>query len=225
MKREFLEAIEVNGAKLSKEVIDSIMNENGKDIQAGKEALANAERKLGELTTERDGLKASIVTRDKDISELKKQVAGNEDLSGKLSDLQTKYDTDTKDLKQKIADQVFSRATDKFFADVKFTSDLAKKAAIADFKEQKLKFDETTDEFVGGKEWLEKMKAANPTAFVAEKEGESSGQSANNAANGLPVFAAATGTGTQNNGNNGEKPSIFSFNFSGVRPHSENNDK
>ena len=38
MKREFLQSIQVGEAKLPKEVIDAIMAENGRDIQAAREA-------------------------------------------------------------------------------------------------------------------------------------------------------------------------------------------
>lgn len=38
MKREFLQSLTVEGTPLSKEVIDAIMAENGKDIEASKQA-------------------------------------------------------------------------------------------------------------------------------------------------------------------------------------------
>ena len=39
MKREFLQSIRIGEEGLPKEVIDAIMAENGKDIQAAKEML------------------------------------------------------------------------------------------------------------------------------------------------------------------------------------------
>ena len=45
MKREFLQSLTVGEASLPKEVIDAIMAENGKDIQAAKAAGADWEEK------------------------------------------------------------------------------------------------------------------------------------------------------------------------------------
>lgn len=56
MKREFLEGLDLGGGtKLPKTVIDAIMNENGKDIEAQKTTITT-------LTTERDGLRSQLET-------------------------------------------------------------------------------------------------------------------------------------------------------------------
>ena len=51
MKREFLEGLEVNGVKLSKDLVEQIMAENGKDIAAEQ---AKTAAKDTELTTSRN---------------------------------------------------------------------------------------------------------------------------------------------------------------------------
>lgn len=210
MKREFLEAIEINGAKLPKEVIDSIMDENGKDVQAGKNALAELTR----VSAERDGLKSQIADRDKDIKSLQKQVGDNADLATQLSNLQAKYDKDTSDLQARISEQSINHATEKFFAQFEFTSELAKKAAIAEFKEQKFKLDEKTGDFLGGKDWVEGLKKTNPGAFKAEPNTDGDKGGAGRSGNGgNPYFVGPTGGGAS--GNDGATP--FNFGFSGVR--------
>ena len=225
MKREFLEAIEVNGVKLTKEVIDSIMDENGKDIQAGKDALATKEQQLATLTAERDGLKTQIADRDKDIKTLREQAGNSEALNTKLTELQSKYDKDTADLQKKIADQTLDHATEKFFSQFEFASELAKKAAVADFKAQGFKLDEKGD-FTGGKDWVEALKKSDPAAFKAEADPNRDGQGngGNGGAGGaggagfgnLPYFVAPTGTGNNGGGNNGGA-NPFNFGFAGVR--------
>ncbi len=61
MKREFLQSLQVEGQSLSKEVIDAIMAENGRDIQAAKaqsteweekynQAVARHEKQLREMS-------------------------------------------------------------------------------------------------------------------------------------------------------------------------------
>ncbi|MDD6174229.1 MAG: hypothetical protein PUC59_00485 [Firmicutes bacterium] len=45
MKREFLQNLKIGGQALAKEVIDLIMEENGKDIEAAKKPFADTVRK------------------------------------------------------------------------------------------------------------------------------------------------------------------------------------
>lgn len=226
MKREFLEAIEVNGVKLPKETIDSIMDENGKDIEAGKTALATKEQEVATLTAERDGLKTQIADRDKDIKSLREQAGNSAELNTKLTELQSKYDKDTADLQKKIADQTLDHATEKFFSQFEFASELAKKAAVADFKAQGFKLDEKTGEFQGGKDWVEALKKSDPAAFKPETnpDGDGQGDGGNGGAGGAggagfgnsPYFVAPTGTGNNGGGNNGGA-NPFNFGFAGVR--------
>ena len=49
MKREFLEGLEVNGVKLSKELVDQIMAENGKDIQREQAKVTTAQQTITDL--------------------------------------------------------------------------------------------------------------------------------------------------------------------------------
>jgi len=57
MKREFLQNLKVDGQSLPKEIIDAIMEENGRDVQAGKtwqekynQALAQHQQQLQDVT-------------------------------------------------------------------------------------------------------------------------------------------------------------------------------
>lgn len=89
--KKFLENLDLgNGVKLSKEAIDAVMAENGKDIEA-KKALTTAE--TAKLTTENQTIK--------DLQDAVKKFDGvdAEKLRGDLTALQTKYDTDTAKLK------------------------------------------------------------------------------------------------------------------------------
>ena len=51
MKREFLQELRVGESPLSKEVIDAIMAENGRDIQKAKAAFADYEELKTRLQT------------------------------------------------------------------------------------------------------------------------------------------------------------------------------
>lgn len=58
MKREFLENFKIGEQGLSKEVIDAIMEENGRDIEAAKKPFADYDHLKEQLKTAQDGLKA-----------------------------------------------------------------------------------------------------------------------------------------------------------------------
>lgn len=209
MKREFLEAIEVNGVKLTKEAIDSIMAENGKDIEGIKTQLSAKEQELATKTTEAEGYKTQLSERDKDIKELKAQAGNSEELNTKLTELQTKYDTDTSNLKKQLDDQSTDHAMEKFFGGYEFASELAKKAAMADFKAKQFKIDEKGN-FAGGKEFMEDLKKTDPAAFKPAED--------TNKNPPLPSFAGPTGTGS---GSGGDNKNPFNFGFSAIR----NNEK
>ncbi|MEX0380459.1 phage scaffolding protein [Leuconostoc sp. MS02] len=78
--------------------------EQVKGVMALKgELIKHENTKLDAITAERDTLSEQMAQRDKDIKDLKKNSGDNEELSGKLSDLQNKYDTDTQTLNDKLA--------------------------------------------------------------------------------------------------------------------------
>lgn len=217
MTREFLKKIM---PEITEEQITSILDENGKDLTDSKNALAAKEQEIATITTERDGLKNQIESRDKDIKDLQTKVNGQSELEQQLKDLQGKYDKDTADLNEKLSTQAYDHATEKFFASYEFASDLARKAAVSDFKEQKFKIDETTGEFLGGKDWIENLKKSDPAAFKAEENNDD-----DNDGNGgfNPYFTNQNGNQNNNpNGGAGSGDNPFNFNFSGVRSHEKN---
>lgn len=215
MKRSFLEGLEFNGGtKLPKEIIDAIMDENGKDIQAGNAAFAAKEQELTAMITERDGLKEQITSRDKDIADLQRKVSNNADLSQQLKDLQTKYETDTAELQSKIDSQRDDFATEKFFDGIEFSSDLARTAALAEFKGKKFKYDPKKKEYQGANEWLEELKKNQPSAFKPADDGGDGGDNGGNGDPKGPFFVASTNS---NGGGNGGGNNPFNFGFTGVR--------
>lgn len=163
MKREDLKA-----KGLTDEQIDFVMAENGKDINALKDANAQKDQQITALTTERDGLKTQLADRDKDIEDLKKQKGNTDELNQKLTDLQTKYDTDTQALRDKMDAQARSHAAEQFYGNVEFTSGFAKKAAIKEFMEAGLEFKDGA--YVDADKFLEKQRADNPDAFKAKED-------------------------------------------------------
>jgi len=202
MKRDELKKL-----GLTDEQIDKVMDLNGNDINGLKADLIARDQTITALTTERDGLKDQVTARDKDIDDLKKSAGDNEGLSKQLSDLQTKYDTDTADLKQKLENQAREHAEDAFFSGYQFTSAFAKKAAMAEFRAAKLELKD--GKFIGAEDFMKTMQEQNKDAFKAKEEPSPKPEAESPK---TPKFTAPL----QKPSDGGEK-NPFAFNFTPVR--------
>lgn len=80
MKREFLQNFKIGDQPLTKEIIDAIMEENGRDIEAAKKPFADYEHIKEQLKTAQDGLKAFDGV---DVAKLQGEITT---LQGKLTD-------------------------------------------------------------------------------------------------------------------------------------------
>lgn len=80
MKREFLQNFKVGDQTIPKEIIDEIMAENGRDIEAAKKPFADYDAIKEQLQTARDGLKAF---EGVDVAKLQGEITT---LNGKLAD-------------------------------------------------------------------------------------------------------------------------------------------
>jgi hypothetical protein len=90
MKRKFLEDL-----GLTKEQMDSIMDENGKDIE---EAKGN----LDQVKTELDQTKTQLTDRDAQLETLKSASGDNETLRQQIADLQAENQKKEEDYKNEI---------------------------------------------------------------------------------------------------------------------------
>ena len=101
MKREFLQSLE-----LSEEVINQIMAEHGKTIQATQEKLSAAEAQLNEA----NATLATLKKNNKDNEELQNELRSYKErtdvdyLMFKLGDLEVDDEGNVKDLENKIKD-------------------------------------------------------------------------------------------------------------------------
>lgn len=165
MTRDFLKEHGLEG-----DIIKIILDENGRDVEAAKKGVDELKQQIATKDTEISGLKEQLTQRDADIETLKSATTDNEALKTQLDELQTKYNTDTETLNQKLKDQQIefetTRATETFFSGVEFSSQLAKDAAIAQFKSKGFKLADGV--FQGGKEWLDDLRKSSPDAFKAD---------------------------------------------------------
>ena len=175
MKRDFLEGLDLGqGVKLSKEVIDTIMTENGRDIETHKNAAT-------QLTTERDGLKAQLDTANTEIKSYKDMDV--EGIKQKATEWETKYNTDTTALKNQLETTNYGFAVKDAVAGLKFTSESARKAFIADLTAKKLPLQE--GKLLGLDDFKKEYQTGDPNAFAPEGDDKT------------PTFTRGTGGGSQ----------------------------
>lgn len=175
MKREFLEGLDLGeGVKLSKEAIDTIMAENGRDIEAQKNTITT-------LTTERDGLKTQLDTANKEIKSYKDMDV--EGIKQKATEWETKYNTDTQTLKDQLDAANYGFSIKEATAGLKFTSESARKAFVADLTAKKLPLQE--GKLLGMDEFVKTYQTTDPNAFALENDDKT------------PTFTRGTGGGTQ----------------------------
>lgn len=167
------------GVTIPEDKAKEFTGEFDKEFKSSAELTAKLQEIAGK-DTEIAGLKTQISDRDKDIKELKKQTGNSEELNTKLTELQTKYDTDTKALSKQLEDQRVDHAIEKFFSPVPFASELARKAAISEFREKGFKLE--GDKFQGGEEFIASLKKSDPAAFKPEKPPEGEVQGSDSAA-------------------------------------------
>ena len=99
MKREFLQNFKVGDQPLSKEIIDEIMAENGRDIEAAKKPFADY-----------DTIKSQLSEAQKTISGFQGQDI--EGIKQSAADWEKKYNDAISESNRKIADMEFSHALD-----------------------------------------------------------------------------------------------------------------
>jgi len=121
MKREFLTEL-----KLDEAVVEQIMKEYGKSINASL-------TEIGELKTEVTTLKSQIAERDKDLKKLEKTANLNDDQATKLKELQTRYESEKADLEKQLLDNSKNSAVEIAIAKSGVIDGVALKAHIAEF--------------------------------------------------------------------------------------------
>ena len=162
MKREFLEGLDLGeGVKLPKSAIDAIMDENGHDIEAKNNTITA-------LTTERDGLQAQLDTARTEIQSYKDMDIDG--IKARASEWETKYNTDTQALKDQLAEAQYGFAVKDATAGIKFSSESARKAFVADLTAKKLPLQE--GKLLGLEDFTKTYQESDPGAFAPEDDGK-----------------------------------------------------
>lgn len=164
MDRKFLKELKVEGLDdgLPTDIIDAIMKEYGNSIKA-------KDQNIETLTTEKEGL-------SNQLKEANEKIKGFADvdvdkLKQEIQDWETKYNTDTENLKNEISKKDYDFKLNEVVKDLEFSSNGARKAFIEDLKAKELKFED--NKLIGYNEFLKSYKETDPDAFKKEEEGKS----------------------------------------------------
>lgn len=136
MKREDVKA---HFPDITQEQLDWIMAENGRDVQA--------------VTAQRDGLQAMLDT-------------ANQKLEGYDPEWKTKSETAAQQAQAKVEALERGYAAERAVSGLKFSSESAKRAFLADLAEKKLPLQ--NGKLLGFDDHLKQYKETDPGAFAAE---------------------------------------------------------
>lgn len=153
MKREFLKDL-----NLENEVIDKIMAEYGKSIQA-------KDNKIGELETT-IGLKEQEITKANDAIKSFEGV-NLEELNNKISNYETEKKNLEKDYKKQLSAIKRDTALKEKLSSFKFSSEYGRKAVFNELKERDLKFED--DKLIGFDDVFNGIIQADPSVVIKEE--------------------------------------------------------
>lgn len=121
--------------------------------------------KFDAMQTERDGLRTQLRTANTTIQSYKDM-----DIDGirrAVTDWETKYNTDTQALKQQLEAQSYAHTVEGAVSGMKFSSEAAKKAFVADLTAKKLPAQD--GKLLGLDDYVKVYKEADPGAFVSDQ--------------------------------------------------------
>ena len=223
---------------LTYDQFEALAKENGlkfADLSDGKYVskskydsdLKGLNQQIETLNGQIETLNGTITTRDGDLADLQKQLelAGEDKtkldaLSASMSDLQAKYDADTKSYQDKLRQQSYEFAVKEYANTQKFTSKAAKRDFIKAMIDKGLQME--GDKLIGGDDFRAVYAQENDDAFFVEKEPEPTPEPTlapeptpepTEPTAPIPTFVAST------SGAPSDDADSFDFGFVGVRAH------
>ena len=161
MNREELSKIKVEGLEngLPKEVIDKLMDMNGKSIE-------DLKKENEKLKTEKEGLETQLTEANSKIEGFKE--IDVEKIKAEVDEWKEKYETDTKNLKDSLTQKDYDYKVSELTNGLKFSSNGAKKSFLNDLKEKGLKLED--GKLLGFDDFVKSYQETDPDAFVKEEE-------------------------------------------------------
>lgn len=150
MKTEDLQAL-----GLTEDQIKKVFELNGKDLNAEK-------KKTERVEAERDNYKERAETAEKTLEGF--DGVDIEKLNREIADWKKKAEDAEKDYAAKLYQRDFDDALNAAFADIKFTSEAAKKAVMAEAREAELKLKD--GKILGLNDLIDQIKEKDASAFA-----------------------------------------------------------
>lgn len=166
--------------------IEAILSELGIEVPADKKGdltkkvsenyitKAEHEKKIGKAETERDNWKSKAETAEETLKKF--DGVDLETMQTELATWKQKAETAENDYKQKIYDRDFSDALKTEMESIKFSSEAAKKAVMAEIKESGLKLKD--GKILGLSDLIGQIKERDASAFIDENQQKAQQQAA-----------------------------------------------
>lgn len=188
-----MQNIEAILAELGIEVPSDKKGDLTKKVSENYVTKAEHEKKIGKAETERDNWKSKAETAEETLKKF-----DGVDLKTMQTELNTwkqKAETAEKDYEQKIYERDFSDALKTELESVKFSSDAAKRAVMAEIKESGVKLKD--GKILGLSDLIGQIKERDASAFVDEKQEQARQQAARFTVPGTGKSTGGSGTTTK----------------------------
>ena len=188
-----MQNIEAILAELGIEVPSDKKGDLTKKVSENYVTKAEHEKKIGKAETERDNWKSKAETAEETLKKF--DGVELETMQTELNNWKQKAETAAKDYEQKIYERDFSDALKTELESVKFSSDAAKRAVMAEIKESGLKLKD--GKILGLSDLIGQIKERDASAFVDEKQEQARQQAARFTVPGTGKSTGGSGTTTK----------------------------
>ena len=188
-----MQNIEAILAELGIEVPSDKKGDLTKKVSENYVTKAEHEKKIGKAETERDNWKSKAETAEETLKKF--DGVDLETMQTELNNWKQKAETAAKDYEQKIYERDFSDALKTELESVKFSSDAAKRAVMAEVKESGLKLKD--GKILGLSDLIGQIKERDASAFVDEEQEKAKQQAARFTVPGTGKSTGGSGTTTK----------------------------
>lgn len=188
-----MQNIEAILAELGIEVPSDKKGDLTKKVSENYVTKAEHEKKIGKAETERDNWKSKAETAEETLKKF--DGVDLETMQTELNNWKQKAETAAKDYEQKIYERDFSDALKTELESVKFSSDAAKRAVMAEIKESGLKLKD--GKILGLSDLIGQIKERDASAFVDEEQEKAKQQAARFTVPGTGRSTGGSGTTTK----------------------------
>ena len=188
-----MQNIEAILAELGIEVPSDKKGDLTKKVSENYVTKAEHEKKIGKAETERDNWKSKAETAEETLKKF--DGVDLETMQTELNTWKQKAETAEKDYEQKIYERDFSDALKTELESVKFSSDAAKRAVMAEIKESGSKLKD--GKILGLADLIGQIKERDASAFVDEEQEKAKQQAARFTVPGTGKSTGGSGTTTK----------------------------